>query len=176
MKYLLIFITLFLVYSCTKFENPVPQNELDIQSEMEAYTQSMKIKQISYRGHLAGEGTTATGQVNFKFYEDNNQVYYKLIVANIDDVTAAHLHHSHSGDRPGHPVLPLFSNDSGAPTGTVNGILSEGILTTDDINCNCDHDGPHDFAHLRKHIEDGETSVLVHTVDYPQGEINGDIH
>ncbi len=175
MKNLLIFSVVILIISCTKFEGPEAIYGPEKDPEIIASTLSMKMKKGIFRGHLAGDETQATGQVYFKFEADNSAVYFKLIVAGIEGVQAAHLHHAHAGDElPGHPVLELFSGHIPEKS---NGILAEGILTADDINCTCDHhEGHHNLAHLRKHIQDGETSVLVHSTNFPEGEIRGPIH
>ncbi|MCB0669977.1 MAG: CHRD domain-containing protein [Saprospiraceae bacterium] len=173
MKYLLFFLGGLLIYSCSKFES-AKIDESTISNDQVVFSSSSTKPQKGYfRGHLSGEETNATGQINFRFDADNNSVYYKLIVANIDNVTAAHLHHSHMGEVPGHPVLTLFS---GLAEGTTNGTLAEGILTDDDINCSCGNPDHQNLAQLRKHIEAGETTVLVHTENFPEGEIGGEIN
>jgi len=172
MKYLAALLVILLGIACTKLESPIVDS-VDQTNEEVIFESRTNDKIGNFRGHLAGDETLAAGQVIFRFAKDNSEVYFKLIVANIENVRMAHLHHSHMGHQPGHAVLTLF-NDI-AP-GTTNGIFAEGTLTYADITCPCPDASHHSLAHLRGHVEDGETSVLVHTVAFPDGEISGPIH
>ena len=170
MKYPIVLLIFILISSCTKFEYSSEDPVKEVEEYTVVTTRSNGDANGNFKSHLSGMFTKATGQVNFKFNDDNSKLYYKLIVANIKNVTAAHLHHSHMGEQPGHPVLTLFS---GFAEGRTNGILMEGYLTDADINCTCSNPTHHNLTHLRGHIEDRETTVLVHTLAFPAGEISG---
>ncbi len=119
-----------------------------------------------YTAHLSGAGTKATGQAIFSFNKDLTELRYKLIVANIQNVTAAHIH-----GMDGMVVAPLYSG----PTiqGRFNGTLAEGTIGVDDITC--PHHSGEDLSHLIMCIEQGHLYVNVHTAQKPDGEISGTI-
>src|SRR5688500_960456 len=69
------------------------------------------------------------GQAIFRLSDDGMTLYYKLIVANIDEVTQAHIHCGEAGVN-GPVVAFLYGfNAAGAD---VNGILAEGAITQAD--------------------------------------------
>lgn len=168
MEKLLTIVVLVSFIACTEMETPIYQ---EANPEVTFKARSQKAKKGNYRGQLTGDQTLATGQVYLQFADDNASVYYKLLVANIGEVTGAYLYHNHLGDI--HAVFPLFE---GFISGDVNGILAESTLTDADITCSCDDPGHHSLAHLRTHIEDGEIIVKVHTEEYANGEIEGLIY
>ena len=163
MKHLLFFAFLLLISSCTK-DDGLLSNDATLADEITFSARSQKAKKGNFRGHLSGEETNAQGQVNFTFEGDNSSVYCKLIVANMEDVSGAHLYHRHMGQN--HAVLTL----SEPVMGTSNGVLAEGVLI--DLTCKCGDMNHHTLANLRKHIENGETYVTVHSAN---GDIQGDI-
>src|SRR3989304_9660402 len=82
---------------------------------------------------LAGENevpvrdTHARGVAIFHLSEDGQSIEYKLIVANIENVIASHIHIAPAGVN-GPVVIFLFG--SGAPGGgRVSGPIAEGVLT-----------------------------------------------
>jgi hypothetical protein len=95
------------------------------------------------------------------------QLSYKLIVANIDDVRAAHIHCGAPGINA--PIgVTLFA---GGPV-TINGILAEATVTAPDANNTC---GWLTIADVVAAIESGNTYVNAHTVVFPRGEIRGQL-
>jgi CHRD domain len=112
----------------------------------------------------------AKGFAIFRSTNDDTELEYKLIVANIEDVTAAHIHLAPEGEN-GPIVAFLF--DPEAPTdGRTNGLLAEGTITSADLV------GPLEGAtisDLIDEIEGGNTYANVHTVEHPSGEIRGQI-
>lgn len=107
----------------------------------------------------------AAGQAVFKFR--NGALSFKLIVANIDNVLAAHIHCAPAGEN-GPVGVTLFS---GGPV-TTNGILSQGAITAPDPGNGC---GWSSLADVFSAIESGDTYVNVHTPAFPAGEIRGQI-
>ena len=95
------------------------------------------------------------------------ELYYRLNVRDIDDVTAAHIHVGQPGED-GDVVALLFSGD---PAGEFNGQLAEGTITEADLT------GPlaGDMDGLVDLLESGGLYVNVHTVVNPAGEIRGQI-
>lgn len=95
------------------------------------------------------------------------ELYYRLLVRDIEDVTAAHIHVGQPGED-GDVVALLFSGD---PAGEFNGQLAEGVITEADLT------GPlaGDMDDLIALLESGGLYVNVHTVVNPGGEIRGQI-
>lgn len=112
----------------------------------------------------------AKGAAIFRTSNDGTELNYRLIVANIEDVTAAHIHLAPRGEN-GDIVAFLF--DPEEPTeGRTNGVLAEGTITSADLV------GPPKVSTLSELIDEmeaGNTYVNVHTVEHPSGEIRGQI-
>jgi ABC-type uncharacterized transport system permease subunit len=131
----------------------------------------------TFTAHLTAEApnvdTQAVGQAIFRVSKDGESVYYKIIVAQLTDITMAHIHwQPGGGDAP--PVVWLLP--SGPPPtlvpGTTNGILIEGTFTSADFVGNL---AGQPMSALVEIFRAGESYVNVHTVVYPGGEIRGDI-
>ena len=100
------------------------------------------------------------GNATFDLSADGTQLAYKLIVANIDNVVAAHIHIAPPGVN-GSVVAFLFGNapPGGGPS---NGVLAEGTITEANLV------GPlagHPFSDLIDAIQAGNAYVNVHTND-----------
>ena len=112
----------------------------------------------------------ATGRAVFWMDEHGTAVHFRLDVHNITGVFASHIHLNGSGVN-GPVVVFLFS--SATPTGTVNGLLSQGTFTAADFK------GPlagHSLQELLTDIRSGDAYVNVHTLpNHPGGEIRGQI-
>lgn len=112
----------------------------------------------------------AKGAAIFRTSNDGTELNYRLIVANIEDVTAAHIHLAPRGEN-GDIVAFLF--DPEEPTeGRTNGVLAEGTITSADLV------GPlkgSTLSELIDEMEAGNTYVNVHTVEHRSGEIRGQI-
>jgi CHRD domain len=124
--------------------------------------------------------TQARGVATFKLREDGTALRFKLNVANIDNVFAAHIHCGAVGVN-GPVGVTLFM---GAPAGgAVNGTLAQGAITAPDAGNGC---GWADLAAVLAAMDSGDTYVNVHTNDgvappdtgpgdFPGGEIRGQI-
>ncbi|HEY6885575.1 MAG TPA: CHRD domain-containing protein [Nitrososphaeraceae archaeon] len=115
------------------------------------------------------KNTKATGTATFVSSTDGSSVVYKIQVANIKGVTMAHIH---SGDigKNGPIVVTLFK--SASTTGTMNGLLSQGTITSANL------EGPlkgKTISDLIRLINDGTAYANVHTEQNPKGEIRGQI-
>jgi hypothetical protein len=109
--------------------------------------------------------TQATGVATFKLGEEG--LAFKVNVANIDNVIAAHIHCGAVGVN-GPVGVTLFR---GGPA-TVNGTLAGGVITAPDLGNAC---GWTDLAAVVAALEGGDTYVNVHTSAHPGGEIRGQI-
>lgn len=132
--------------------------------------------------HLNGEqerpvsvDTDAQGQAIFHLSKDGSSLQYKLIVANIENVSMAHLHRiTDPTATTGGIVVWLYPG--GPPSvlipGSTNGVLAKGTITA--ANLTGSFTGA-TLADLIDAINDGSIYVNVHTSQNPPGEIRGDI-
>lgn len=111
-------------------------------------------------------GTNATGLAKFQL-KDGTGLSFKLIVANIEDVVASHIHCAPVGQN-GPVGVTLFS---GGPA-TVSGILAQGTLASPNAGNGC---GWADLAAVVSAMRSGNTYVNVHTLTNPPGEIRGQV-
>jgi hypothetical protein len=125
--------------------------------------------------------TQARGVATFKLSADGTALGFKVNVANIDNVVAAHIHCGAVGVN-GPVGVTLFMGTPGG--GRVNGTLAEGTITAPDPNNAC---GWTDLAAVLAAMGSGTTYVNVHTNDgippidtgpgdFPGGEIRGQVH
>ena len=135
----------------------------------------------NFRTHLSGENevppveTDARGQATFHLDKTGEELSYKLIVANIEDVTMTHIHLG-GPDENGPVVVWLYPEDGPPPAlieGRFDGVLAEGTITDADLVGELDGASLDDLV---AEIRDGNTYVNVHTVAHPAGEIRGQIH
>lgn len=117
--------------------------------------------------------TNATGVAKFQLNHDGTGLDYRLNVANIENVTMAHIHMAPRG-RNGPVVAWLYP--SGPPPqlieGRTDGTLATGTLTSEDLV------GPMAGAEIEDLVElirQGRAYVNVHTQQYPGGEVRGQI-
>ena len=132
----------------------------------------------NFRAHLNGDGagveTLGQGQAIFQFSKDGDELYYKLILANIEDVTMAHIHVAPQGQNG--PIALWLYPDAPPPQlieGRFDGVLAEGAATSGDLV------GPlagGSLDDLTMAIDEGRAYVNVHTTQHPGGEIRGTIH
>jgi hypothetical protein len=98
----------------------------------------------------------------------NDEIRYEVNVTDMDKVNAAHIHLAEAGKN-GPVVLTLFM---GGPTEQVNGTVGEANVTASNL------EGPmkgKDVTDLVTAIKNGTTYVNVHTTDFPDGEIRGQL-
>lgn len=128
----------------------------------------------NFRAHLTGGEevpaveTNAQGQAVFQFNNDASSLNFGLIVANIEDVVAAHIHCAPAGVN-GPVGVTLFS---GGPTSD-SGVLANGTITEPDPGNGCQWTS---LGEVQAAIESGDAYVNVHTLENPGGEIRGQIH
>jgi len=115
----------------------------------------------------------ARGMAVFKLSEDGSSIDYSLSVANLHDVLQAHIHVAPPGVNG--PVV-VFLYPSAPPAqlipGRFSGILMTGTITANDLR------GPlagMTLDVLLAEIRAGNTYVNAHTVQFPGGEIRGQI-
>jgi aldose sugar dehydrogenase len=133
----------------------------------------------NFLAHLSGAeevppaDTRAQGQAIFQLSADGSLLDFMLIVANIQNVTQAHIHVGAAGVNG--PVVAWLYPD-GPPSqlipGRSNGVLAQRTITAGDLV------GPlagQPLSALLELMRDDETYVNVHTSQFPPGEIRGQI-
>ena len=127
------------------------------------------------KAHLSGASevppveTRAQGEVQFRLNEEGTELSYTLVVSNLWDVVAAHIHSGTVGVN-GPVVVLLFGGPT--TTGRTNGILAEGTITAVDLTGPLSGMTMDDLLEL---INSGGAYVNVHTVANPSGEIRGQL-
>lgn len=141
----------------------------------------------NFGAHLTGDEevpareTLAQGQVTFQLSQDGSELHYKLNVANIENVTASHIHLGPAGVNA--PVVVFLYGNVAPGGGRIDGRIAEGTITEEDFV------GPlagQPFSALIDAMVAGNTYVNVHTNDgidptntgagdFPGGEIRGQI-
>jgi len=123
--------------------------------------------------------TRARGNAHFEVSDDGMSVSYKLIVANIENVVASHIHVGAPGANG--PVVVFLYGPQPAGGGRLNGVIAEGTFTAANLV------GPlagQPLSALLDNIQAGNAYVNVHTNDgvaptntgpgdFPGGEIRG---
>lgn len=128
------------------------------------------------RNEVPAVETNGQGQAIFHLSKDGTELYYKLIAANIDGVTQAHIHCGAEGvNGPVVAFLYGFNADGISP----NGILAEGTITAGDVIPRPDSaacpGGVANFDEMLAKMRSGDAYVNVHTVEWQGGEIRGQI-
>jgi len=135
--------------------------------------------QLNFRAPLTGDEevpaveSQTVGVATFKLSSDETELAYKLIVANGEQVTQAHIHCGLPGTA-GPVVVFLYGF---GPTVDINGVLSSGTVTAADLiarppSAACPG-GVATFADLVVKLRTGGAYANVHTVAHPAGEARG---
>src|SRR5262245_28104680 len=123
----------------------------------------------------------ARGNATFDVSEDGSQITYKLIVANINNVVASHIHIGPVGTNG--PVVAFLFGTAAPGGGRSDGVLAQGTITAANLV------GPltgHPLSELLDAMQAGNAYVNVHTNDgvappntgpgdFPGGEIRAQV-
>ena len=113
--------------------------------------------------------TNATGVATFQ--SNVNTITYQLGVRDLTNITAAHIHRGEDGEN-GKVVANLY-NSTAMPAGQQqSGLLSQGTISASDLK------GPlkgHPLSDLVDIMSNDTAYVNVHTMDFPLGEIRGQV-
>lgn len=137
----------------------------------------------NFFAHLSGDeevpsrDTRAVGQAVFNLSTDGTEIAYTLIVANIENVVAAHIHCGAPGVNG--PVRVFLFGPEAPGGGRTDGVLAKGSFDPAGITCP-------DGTPLLDAMRAGDTYVNVHTNDgvdptntgpgdFPGGEVRGQI-
>jgi hypothetical protein len=140
----------------------------------------------NFTAHLTGDeevpavDTRAVGQTVFQLNREGTELRFRLIAANIEDVTMAHIHCGAAGENG--PVVAWLYPDTPPPApipGRFSGVLNVGTVTAADVVAQPASEvcpgGVANFDDLLEKISTGGAYVNVHTLDNPAGEIRGQI-
>ena len=117
--------------------------------------------------------TLARGQAVFQLNKDETELSFRLIVANIENITMAHIHVAPAGANG--PVVVWLYPEAPPPQlieGQFNGILATGVITDDHLVGQLEDESLADLVEL---IRAGNTYVNVHTSQHMGGEVRGQI-
>lgn len=184
-KGIIIFIATSSIFTgCTQDPNeePVPsisKNKTQPESFKADAKPDASVAAKNFVAPLSGEqevpsaDTKATGNAVFQL--KGEELHYRLIVANIQNVTMAHIHLAPAGEN-GAVVAWLYP--SGPPPqlipGRTSGILATGVITTADLTGPLGM-GVGTLEDLLEAMRTGDAYVNVHTSQFPAGEIRGQI-
>jgi len=155
---------------------------IQFHSETDQATWNTSANNRNFRAHLNVEQEVPEptefernpkGQAIFQLSRDGSELYYKLIVANIENVTMAHIHLAPVGETGGiivwlYPEGPPFQTIDGR----TDGVLSEGVITGDSLTGALSGGSLSDLVDEKRA---GNKYVNVHTSQNPPGEIRGQI-
>ncbi|HEX5164623.1 MAG TPA: CHRD domain-containing protein [Thermomicrobiales bacterium] len=110
---------------------------------------------------------TGTGVTYFFVRGDGSGIDFQLLVTDLVDVTAAHLHSNDGGINP--PIIASLFTASGGTSVTPDGLLAEGTIEADDLPADMT------LAELTSAIEAGNIYVDVHTLLNTTGAIRGPV-
>ena len=117
--------------------------------------------------------TTAFGFAEVQLSEDNSTLSFEVVVCNIVNVIASHIHVGAAGTN-GPVVLPFFGSPT--PFNSTKGCdtLAEGTRTSLDLVARPDQ-GIHNWTDFINALVAGNTYVNVHTTAHTGGEIRGQL-
>jgi hypothetical protein len=136
---------------------------------------------LSGAEEVPARDTQARGTAIFQLSPDGAEMRYRLIVANIDNVVAAHIHCGDFGIN-GPVGVNLFVG--GIPgSGAFNGVLAVGVITSPNPGNGCGWATVQDVvdaivgggAYVNVHTNDGLDPTNTGPGDFPGGEIRGQV-
>jgi CHRD domain len=111
--------------------------------------------------------TNSTGIALFELVKDN--INFKVNVTNLDNIKEAHIHTGEFGQN-GEVIVSLYK--PATPMDVVNGSLVEGKINAVDLQGALKGKTVNDLVQL---MNNTKTYVNIHTEQYPNGEIRGQI-
>src|SRR5438067_6519215 len=140
------------------------------------------VAQLSGSQEVPPHDTHAHGVAIFHVSKDGSRIEYRLVVGDIDNVIAAHIHLGPEGVNG--PVVAFLLHPEAPAGGPSHGVIATGTITSSDLV------GPLQGMTLEDLIsamQAGNTYANVHTDngvpppntgpgDFPGGEIRGQIH
>jgi hypothetical protein len=139
------------------------------------------VAHLSGKEEVPARPTLAQGQAIFHLGKDGQSLEYKLIVANIANVVAAHIHLGPRGEN-GLVVVFLYG-PAPAGGGRTDGVLAQGTITAEKLIGPLAGKPLSDLidamragdAYVNVHTNDGVAPTDTGPGDFPGGEIRGQI-
>ncbi|WP_202613723.1 CHRD domain-containing protein [Ornithinimicrobium cerasi] len=136
---------------------------------------------LSSANEVPERETRARGTTVLKLSGDRTELDYRLIVANIDNVVAAHIHLGEAGTNG--PVVAFLAGPLPLGGGATNGVLATGTITEDDLIGPLAGMSMEDLitafeagdAYVNVHTNDGTGETNTGPGDFPGGEVRGQI-
>lgn len=146
-----------------------PDDDGDDIDPVEDHTEEMSAPTIN-GSNIVGYTVTssATGSATFSYDTTTQVLTFSINVANMDHIIGAHIHAPATPSQNAGIPLILFAPD--APTGTVNGQLVSGT-----VNASSPLIISNDLPQILEWMRTGMAFVLVHSSEYPDGEIRGQV-
>jgi hypothetical protein len=143
----------------------------------------LAVSQFNFSTQLRGENerpvpveTQGHGQAMVKIAKDGESINFKLITVKLDGITQAHIHCG--GPEDAGPVV-AFLFGFVAEGVTQNGLLSSGTISASNIIPRPDSaacpGGVANLDDLIAKIQSGQAYVNVHTLEFPAGEVRGQL-
>ena len=160
---------------------PAPTEPAAITVPVQVQTEMHAGAAHNHRTHLTGDAerptpndSKAQGQAIFKVSKDGSSIEYQLIVANIQNVTQAHIHCCAGEESTAGVVVWLYPSAPPARLipGRSQGVLAEGVITQSSLVGSL---AGQPLSVLLDRIASGLAYVNVHTTQFPPGEIRGQI-
>jgi hypothetical protein len=168
-------------------ESASPPTSTEVRAPVVVTSNAAPQNALNFVAHTVGDqevpprDTPAQGQAVFSLSADGTTMHYRVLVANISNVVASHIHLAAPGVNGGIVVF-LFGN---APPGggPVNGVLAEGDFTAadfigallglpmSDLLTALQSGG----AYVNVHTNDGVAPTNTGPGDFPGGEIRGQV-
>lgn len=150
-----------------------------VMSSTATHSPSFALAQVqqNFTANLVGQdvvppvNTKATGTSEFTLSSDGMSMNYEVYVTDIDDIILAQIYQGQEGEN-GPAVSTLIRFKDITPTGPVNGLLTQGVITADELQ------GPlsgKQISDLTELIENNNAYVDIQTTENPNGEIRGQI-
>jgi hypothetical protein len=160
---------------------PAPTQPAGITVPVQVQTDMHAGDAHNHRTHLTGDAerpapndSQGQGQAIFQVSDDGSEIRFKLMVANIENVTQAHIHCCANTEGTAGVVVWLYP--SGPPPqlipGRFQGVLGEGVITQSSLMGGL---AGQSLSVLLDRINSGLAYVNVHTSQFPPGEIRGQI-
>lgn len=135
---------------------------------------------LSGANEVPARETPAKGGAGFLVKEDGSGVIYKLIVLDIKNVAAAHVHCAAAGVN-GPVGVTLYRGSAGS--GPASGVIAQGTLTAPDAGNACGWQTMDDVlaamlsgnTYVNVHTNDGVDPTNTGPGDFPGGEIRGQV-
>jgi hypothetical protein len=133
--------------------------------------------QRNFVAHCTGDqevpprDTRAQGQAIFQLNTAETELHFRLIVANIENVFAAHIHTGAVGVNG--PIV-VFLYPGPAISGRTDGVLAEGTIADPSADLIAAMRAGNTYVNV--HTNDGVAPPNTGPGDFPGGEIRGQIH